>query len=193
MIFFIMRQWAWRYRRRLTLVIVLVLALTAVGISHVIGSGSHPDKIVLPATLLGQSRDTGPEGQALSGQVRNNVIIGNKGDVASVVSALYGSTPLDSWFVVAGGQECGTCTPKPASQVVRDYIAAGATDARSFPPGSAGGILVCSSTQISLLPAIQCLWADAGTSGLALFSPGVRRNPCRSRHVDEPDPRPVER
>lgn len=157
-----------RYRARL--IAGIAGALVVLGLSLFLSSHSPGPRgsISLPARLLGLPRYTGPGASSFDARLARKGTNGANGRyIVHVVAAAYGdllgSGPL---LAVTGGGACGTCTAKPAGQLVKRMVAAGSADARPFPPGPGGGELVCvSETTAQLGTIFHCLWADPKTGG----------------------------
>ena len=157
-----------RYRARL--ISGIAAALVVVGVSLFLSSHSAGPRgsISLPARLLGLPRSTGQDARSFDARLAKKIAAGVNGrHIVHVVAAAYGdlrgSGPL---LAVSGGGACGTCTAKPAGPLVKSLVAKGFADARTFPPGPAGGWLVClSETSGQFGTVFSCVWADPKTGG----------------------------
>lgn len=157
-----------RYRGRLISGIAGALVVLAVSVFLSSHSAGPRGSISLPARLLGLPRYTGLEARSFDARLAKKIMTGPNGRylvhvVAAAYGDLLGSGPL---LAVVGGGECGTCAAKPAGPLVRFLVTRGFADARTFPPGPAGGWLVCLSQAGGQFGKVfSCAWGDSKTSG----------------------------
>jgi len=157
------------------LVSAIVAVLVLVGSAGIwrLATAHRVGNIVLPGTLLGLSRYTGPGALALEHKIENAVQTGSGGILAAPVAAVYGD-PHGPGFAVVAGAPCtgGTCVIDTAGQFVQALRANGYADARSFPPGPGGDILACHSQAFESPRFISCVWIDQVSGGQVVFGGG---------------------
>ncbi len=177
------------HRLRIALISGTAVALVLLGadIQHfAVAGGTSPGRLVLPAALLGLSQGTGPGARSLDSRLRQGDQAANRGIVVHDVAAVYGN-PGGRWFAVAGGGLCDGCAPSSARVLVKNMVAKGFADARSFPPGHRGGALVCGSGNSPQGRAVSCAWADSRTGGRVFYfgalASGLADNAAMTRHV----------
>jgi len=178
-----------RRRRRIVLIggIAVALVLAGVGIQHfALAHGTSPARLVLPNALLGLGQGTGPGSRSLDSRLRQGLQAADRGKDVHVVAAVYGN-PAGRWFAVAGGGRCGACAPNSARVLVKERVAKGFADARSFPPGPRGGALVCGSGNSPAGPFMNCTWADTRTDGEVFYFGGLASSlsgaAAKTRHI----------
>jgi hypothetical protein len=158
----------WRLDWRVA-VVVAVIAL-AVGLSLLLLQHSRIRSVALPGILLGLSKESGPNAQALTNKIVGGVKA-KAGDLMSHPSAaIYNG---DGWgfAVVVGVPQTGGVMPT-AQQMVQVERSIGHADAAAFPPGRAGGILTCFSDPFQNGRPVQCSWIDQVTAGQVIFEGG---------------------
>ncbi len=177
------------HRLRIALIsaIAVALVLLGAGIQHfAVARGTSPGRLVLPDALLGLSQGTGPGARSLDSRLRQGDQAANRGILVHDVAAVYGN-PGGRWFALAGGGLCDGCAPNSARALVKEKVAKGFADARSFPPGRRGGALVCGSENSPEGRAVICTWADPGTTGEVLYfgglASGLADAAAMTRHV----------
>jgi hypothetical protein len=157
------------------LVIAIVAVLVLLGGAGIwrLATAHRAGNIVLPGTLLGLSRYTGPGARALEHKIENAGQTGSGGILAAPVAAVYGD-PDGPGFAVVAGAPCtgGTCVIGTAGQFVQALRADGYADARSFPPGPGGDILACHSQPFESPRFISCVWIDQVSGGEVVFGGG---------------------
>jgi len=166
------RNKTWRGDWQIAVVVAAVIAVLA-GVLW-LHNNSHKTRrpIVLPSTLLRLNRDTSPA--AL--QSAQNLVANEQANVAALgkpVAGLYRDTGTGGFSVLVGTPcEGGSCVSESSQQVVQDERAHGHADTSAFPPGPAGGILICFSDTGHGGNVIHCAWIDQVTEGLVVFSGG---------------------
>jgi hypothetical protein len=165
-----------RWRRSPNLlvgVVVLTLVLVLALVTVIAGPGART--ISLPSTLLGLSHGTGPAAQAAAQGFARVATAASHGTVTDVVARVYGD-PTGRWLAVVVGKPCSSCFIYPASHDVSVAKAHGHADARSFPPGPQGGVLVCYSDVSQAPDPIVCSWFSTSTIGIVDFASGTASN-----------------
>ena len=156
----------WRGDWQIT-VAVAVLILVGVGALLWLRNSHHAARrVVLPRTLLGLSRASGQNAKLLA----DHLVADEKaswGFLGAPVAAEYRDS-AGGGFAIVVGTPCsgGSCMVPTAPQAVRDLRAQGESDATSFPPGNAGGVLTCFS---AVGQGIQCSWIDQTTAAAVVF------------------------
>jgi hypothetical protein len=162
----------WRGDWQIAVVIAAVIAILA-GVLW-LHNNSHKARrpIALPSTLLSVNRDT----SSAAKQFVQNLVANEQAQVAGLgkpVAALYGETGTGGFSVLVGTPCAGgsSCISESSQQAVQDERAHGYSDAAAFPPGPAGGNLICSS-----IPGhgdiLQCTWIDQVSQGVVVFLGG---------------------
>jgi hypothetical protein len=144
-------------------VIVLAGGLSLWLLQH----SSRPRSVALPGTLLGLSKETGPNAQA----VTNKIVAGARSRYGLVMyhlaAAIYGGAGSE-FAVLVGIPSPGDVMPT-AQQVTQRERSGGHGDATAFPPGRAGGVLTCFSYPFQSGQPVQCSWIDQDTAGEVTF------------------------
>jgi len=170
------RNKTWRGDWQIAVVVAAVIAVLA-GVLW-LHNNSHKARrpVALPNTLLSLNRDTSPAAV----QSAQNLVANEQANVAALgkpVASLYGDTGTGGFSVLVGTPcEGGSCVSESSQQVVQDERAHGHADAATFPPGPAGGILICFSIPGDGGNVIQCTWIDQVTEGAVVFSGGFASN-----------------
>jgi len=129
-----------------------------------------PHQVVLPATLLGLSRDTG------SHVANEEWALAQQGQVDASgkfvpVAGLYGNLSGGAALAVLVQDPCPLgdgCVLPTSSQVVQSMQKAGALDVQAFTLN--GGVMACNTFRDS--SQIHCGWIDQVTSGRVNFAGG---------------------
>jgi len=148
-------------------VVVAVLVLAGGLGLWLLQHSHHTRSVALPGMLLGLSKETGPNAQALTNKIVA-AVQAKAGDLMSHPAAAIYSGAGSGFAVVVGVPGPGGVMPT-AQQVVRGERLIGHADAASYPPGHAGGILTCFSYPLQNGRAIQCSWIDHVTAGQVIF------------------------
>jgi hypothetical protein len=148
--------------------VVAVLVL-AVGLSVWLLQSDRIRGVALPGVLLGFSKETGPNVQALTNKVVAD-LQANTGteDLMSHPAAAIYSRAGSEFAVVVGVPQTGGVMPT-AQQIVQGERSIGHADATAYPPGRAGGILTCFSYPLENGRPVQCSWIDQVTAGQVIF------------------------
>jgi hypothetical protein len=125
--------------------------------------------IVLPAKLLSQARDTGPEAATLERKLEMQARKASHWTLDPKVG-FYGNLPGPAFAVLLNAPPCGgdACNLPASSLVVLSLKQAGDAQARAFPLG--GGFMVCNSVGSS--SRLHCAWIDQVTDGSVFFADG---------------------
>jgi hypothetical protein len=153
-------------------IVAVLILLGSAGIWH-LATAHRAGSIVLPGMLLRLSRNTGPRARAYASNAENKA----RGSLLTApVAAVYGE--FGRGFVVVTGAPCtgGTCVVGTGDQLAQAFRAHGYPDARSFPPGPGGILMVCISRTLHGAQPISCEWLSQVTAGLVAFSGGFASN-----------------
>lgn len=154
--------------------IAAVLIVVGVVIWHV-AAAHGPGKPVLPARLLGVSKDTEPGVQARVDQFASQERSSSYGFLSAPVAAFYGGGQTGPAFALVAGAPCATqggCVLGTGSQLAQQMRANGLPGARSFPPGPGGLAMVCVPRAAQGTQIIECIWADQTTAGEVTYQFG---------------------
>ena len=147
----------------------LALAGTAIAAGLAL-HGSSAGAPGLPGTLLGLRQYTGPGVQAEDARLARQLAAGSNGALVHVVAAYYGDPSGTSpALALAEGRFCDTCAAKPAIPLASGMLADSPAGARTFPPGTGGGALVCFSFSAQGQTGFVCSWlASKARTGISV-------------------------
>lgn len=153
--------------------IVAVLGLAGGAGIWYLATAHRAGNIVLPGALLGTSKYAGPGAQALERKIEDEEQAESGSNLTAPVAAVYGN-PDGPGFLVLAGALCtgGGCVLGTPGQAVQAFRAKGYADARSFPPGPGGYIMVCFSKAVTGERVISCAWIGHASGVVVAFYGG---------------------
>lgn len=132
--------------------------------------------VQLPAQLLGLNRNTSATAKQAVTIVSKEFASRLTGDVVGGKAAIYGgaqngATPF--FFVTAGTWAKHVASLNKVAHSLQAFMRTkGFTDARVLPARPNGEALVCGQKHVTAGTDTICYWADLGTFGAVLYSPG---------------------
>jgi len=159
-----------RWRGDWQIAVVIAVLVLAGGVTlWILRSSHHTHKIVLPATLLSQSKYTGADAGTDEAEMKQQAQVDSGGNFVGVVG-LYGNLRGGPALALVVQAPCGgsTCVVQTSSQIVQSLKRSGDPAVRAFPVG--GGMMVCNTFRNS--NQIHCGWIDQTTNGSVFFTGG---------------------
>jgi hypothetical protein len=160
---------AWRGDWQIAVVIAVLVVGGGVALWILRSSHHTPHKIVLPATLLGQSPYTGPNAASEKTNLESQAYV-DAGGSSTPLAGLYGNLPGGPAVAVVVQTPCGggNCVLPTSSQIVQSMKRSGDPEVRVF--SLSGGLMVCNTFRDS--GQIHCGWIDQVTNGNVFFASG---------------------
>ena len=156
----------------LSVAVMLVIGAGACSSSAPAASSLNP----LPAHLLGLSKSTNPDAQALASAFAQTQTPREGAFVHSGQAALYGGSGAGFQIYAASLTSTGASAAASAGYAVsaKAIVAgSGSKDLQSFPAGPHGGALYCShTTTLSGGTVIDCGWVDQTAVGTVAYNRG---------------------
>jgi hypothetical protein len=164
--------WPTRTRRRNVIVIAAAAAIVLIGGGIALALALTSGGQRYPSTLVGLTRDDGPDAQQVAGQFTSEMGV-LQGMIVHPGAAIFGVLPTDGLLLMTAqwsdAAKADGLVTDMSNSAMGGLKAQGVTDSAVFRAGPIGGSLACGDRNVGGQSGIICVWADRRMFGVAWY------------------------